>query len=91
MLGYTQVIWDNESGEEPQPSSSNTTWGALTEQEKAAAMVLGYTETIWNDESGSELQPASAIKYWIELTVCGERGCALHRVCALCCVHDDST
>ena len=74
VLGYTQVMWDNESGKAPQPSSSDKAWAALTEQEKEAAVVLGYTEIIWNDHSGFESQPASADKHWMELTVCGERG-----------------
>ena len=72
MLGYTQVSWDNESGEEKQPASADKYWANLTDSEKAAARVLGYTEKAWDDESGSEAQPASAIKHWDELTSCGE-------------------
>ena len=76
VLGYSQAVWDNESGKEPQPFSSDKTWGALTEQEKEAAVILGYTETAWDDHSGYERQPVSALKYWSELTICGECGCA---------------
>ena len=76
MLGYTEVTWDNGSGKEPQPFSSGKTWGALTEQEKEAAVILGYTEIIWDNKSGSESEPVSALKYWSELTICGECRCA---------------
>ena len=76
MLGYTELTWDNDSGKEPQPLSSNKTWGALKEQEKEAAVILGYTEIIWDNLSGFERQPVSALKYWSELTICGECGCA---------------
>ena len=30
MLGYTAKTWDNESGAEPQPSSSTKYWAQLT-------------------------------------------------------------
>ena len=88
MLGYTQVMWDNWWG--PQPSSFDKTWGALTEQEKEAAVILGYTEIIWDNFSGYETQPASAEKSWIELTVCGECRCALYLMSAVCCMVVDS-
>lgn len=64
MLGYTQVSWDDESGRELQPPSSEKYWAQLTDKERAAATVLGYTKAIWN-------QPASVDKYWNELTSCG--------------------
>ena len=70
MLGYTQVSWDNP-GKEKQPDSANNYWAELTDQERAAAVVLGYTEEIW-DKGGKKDQPASAKKYWAELTSCGE-------------------
>ena len=70
MLGYTQVSWDNLSGEEQQPWSSIKSWASLTANEKAAAAVLGYTATTWDNDSGSEPQPASAFKSWAELTSC---------------------
>ena len=72
MLGYTEVSWDNLSGEEVQPWSSLKSWAVLTENEKAAAVLLGYTEKSWDNDSGSEAQPASYNKFWSELTVCGE-------------------
>ena len=72
VLGYTEVSWDNLSGKEPQPTSFETYWAALTEQEKEAAVVLGYNSNIWDNESGSEPQPASANKHWSKLTVCSE-------------------
>ena len=71
-------MWDNESGKAPQPSSSDKTWGALTEQEKEAAVILGYTEITWDNNSGSEPQPASADKHWNRLTVCGKCRHALY-------------
>ena len=37
MLGYTQVSWDNLSGQEQQPWSSIKSWASLTDNEKAAA------------------------------------------------------
>ena len=73
MLGYEQVTWDNLSGEEQQPWSSIKSWASLTDNEKAAAVVLGYTATTWDNKSGSEANPASAAKHWAELTACGER------------------
>ena len=72
VLGYTQVSWDNESGDEAQPWASNKQWRGLTENEKAAAALLGYTETTWDNVSGNEAQPASGDKSWAELTACGE-------------------
>ena len=72
VLGYTQVSWDNESGNEPQPLSSNKAWAGLTNNEKTAAGLLGYTETTWDNVSGNEPQPASTDKSWVELTPCGE-------------------
>ena len=82
--------WDNESGKEPQPFSSDKTWGALTEQEKEAAVILGYTETIWDNKSGSELQPASVDKHWIDLTICGECRRTLYRVSIIHCMKSDN-
>ena len=64
VLGYTQVSWDNESGEEPQPASYDKFWTELTDEERAAAVSLGYTQAIWD-------QPAAGNKYWAELTSCG--------------------
>ena len=70
MLGYTQVSWDNLSGQEPQPWSGYKAWYELSLNEQAAVTLLGYTETTWDNESGSERQPASALKGWAELTMC---------------------
>ena len=75
MLGYTQVSWDNPRRKK-QPDSANKYWTELTDQERAAAVVLGYTEEIW-DKGGKKDQPASAKKYWAELTSCGEDSCIL--------------
>ena len=72
VLGYTQVSWDNLSGEEKQPVSSDKYWTGLTQHQQAAAIVLGYTKTTWDNMSGSEPQPTSAYKGWSELTSCGE-------------------
>ena len=69
ILGFTQASWDNESGNEEQPSSADKGWDELTEREKAAALVLGYTRRMW--ESGTT-QPASMEKDWAELTSCGD-------------------
>ena len=73
MLGYTQASWDNDSGQEPQPFSSYKFWASLSDNEKAAAVLLGYTEKSWDNKSGLEAQPASGAKKWVELTVSGER------------------
>ena len=72
VLGFTQVSWDDVSGEEKQPVSSDKYWKSLTQHQQAAAIVLGYTKAIWDNMSGSEPQPASAYKGWSELTSCGE-------------------
>ena len=72
-LGYTQVSWDNASGEEKQPASTEKAWAELTAKEKAAASVLGYTAKSWDNDSGEEPQPASFNdKYWDELYTCGQ-------------------
>ena len=62
MLGYTQASWDNDSGLEKQPASSEKYWGQLTHDERAAAAVLGYNDPNW------DVSPASMRKTWIELT-----------------------
>ena len=72
MLGFTQLSWDNLSGKETQPYSSIKYWAALTENEKAAAVVLGYTQVSWDNASGSEPQPALFVKIWTELTSCAD-------------------
>ena len=72
MLGYTQVTWDNDSGEELQPWSTIKSWAHLSENEKAAAVVLGFSKIIWDNESGLQPQPPSIKKSWNELTLCGE-------------------
>ena len=71
VLGYTQASWDNKSGRELQPSSSQKYWTQLTIQERAAASALGYTQCKW-DKGGEENKPASGNKSWAELTACGE-------------------
>ena len=30
LLGYTELSWDNESGNEPQPAASDKYWADLT-------------------------------------------------------------
>ena len=70
VLGYTQVSWDDLSGETRQPWAASKSWRAFTDNEKRAAGLLGYTETTWDNDSGSEPQPASAYKYWVDLTAC---------------------
>ena len=71
VLGYTQASWDNKSGKELQPSSSEKYWSQLTARERAAASALGYTEWQW-DNGDEKDEPASADKYWADLTACGE-------------------
>ena len=72
-FGYTQATWDNVSGKEEEPTSAYKIWSKLTDDEKAAAMVLGYTPKNWENLSGKEKYPASASKSWSELsTTCGE-------------------
>ena len=69
-VGYSQVSWDDDSGEEQQPLASFLSWAALTDREKAAGALLGYTATSWDNLSGSESQPAVGDKAWAELTSC---------------------
>ena len=70
MLGYTQISWDNESGEEQLPWASIKFWSSLTRNEKQAARALGYTQATWDNMSGSEPQPAAGAKAWAELIAC---------------------
>ena len=44
MLGFTQATWDNLSGKEEQPESTDKSWSKLTDTEKAGARLLGYTK-----------------------------------------------
>ena len=70
MLGFTQVSWDNLSGQ--LPIDFFLFWAEMTENQKAAAGLLGYTQMTWDNDSGSEPRPASAFKSWSELTVCDD-------------------
>ena len=74
VLGYTQVSWENLSGNEPQPSSHTKYWSELRHSERVAAVVLGYTGKVWDNESGSEPRPASVDKQWSELSPCADKG-----------------
>ena len=74
VLGYTQVSWENLSGNEPQPSSHKKSWSELRHSERVAAVLLGYTGKVWDNESGSEPQPASAKKQWSQLSPCADEG-----------------
>ena len=70
VLGYTQLSWDNISGEEKQPLSMDKYWDELTELEQVAAFELGYTPKMW--DKGKKLPPAME-KHWAELTTsCGD-------------------
>ena len=71
-LGYTQVSWENLSGQEQQPYSSFKSWSLLRDDQKAAAAVLEYNQTNWDNKSGMEPQPTSVLKSWAELTVCDD-------------------
>ena len=71
-MGYTQVTWDDASGQETEPSSADKAWDELTTEEKSAAADLGFTGKTWDNESGKEKQPASEYKTWAELNVCGK-------------------
>ena len=62
VLGYSQASWDNESGQETQPASSEKYWAQLTHDERAAAGVLGFTDPTWDE------QPAATRKAWAQLT-----------------------
>ena len=75
MLGHTKVSWDDESGEVLQPRAASKFWFQLTDNERAAAVILGYTEKTWDDKSGNEAQPASYYRFWDEMTKCGEDFC----------------
>ena len=70
-LGYTQITWDDASGQENEPSSVDKAWNKLTTEEKSAAVDLGFTGKTWDNESGKEKQPASENKHWSDLTTCG--------------------
>ena len=74
VFGFTQVSWDNVSGKEPQPqpSSWNTVWNELTENERAAVSMLGYNEMRWNNQESFQWQPAAFFKSWDELTKCSD-------------------
>ena len=71
VLGFDQVTWDN-FGQEAPPQSFNNYWNELTDNEKAAAVLLGYNERSWNNDTGDEPQPLSHSKKWVDLTACGE-------------------
>ena len=85
MLGFTQISWDNESGNEKHPDSIFKEWEKLTDEEKAAAADLGFTERDWerrwDDDQGSEPLPDSFYKPWAELTSCGKNRFLLHNPC----------
>ena len=63
MLGFTSVTWDNLSGTEQQPATIDKAWIDLTDDEKAAAMILGFTRLVWDTPV-----PAAAEKYWASLS-----------------------
>ena len=71
-LGYSQLSWDDKSGNETKPASDNKDWSELSHDERVAAMTLGFTGKTWDNESGKEKQPASEYKTWAELNVCGK-------------------
>ena len=70
MLGFNQVSWNNLPGQ--LPIDLFLFWAEMTENEKAAAVVLGYTQVSWDNDSGLEPQPAWDTKRWAELTVCAD-------------------
>ena len=71
-LGFTQVSWDNVSGQEKQPVIEEKSWSDMTHDERVAAVALGYTGKAWDNESGKEKQPAYEDQSWTELTTCCE-------------------
>ena len=72
LLGFTQVSWDDLSGQEPQPSSWSKYWDELSANEREAVRLLGYNQKVWDNDSGLEPQPIAFFKSWDELTKCGE-------------------
>ena len=71
MLGYTQVSWDNASGNERKPLAARKKWASLTDNEKLAVGLLGFTEMSWSTGLGYTIRSSSSIdKRWSELTVC---------------------
>ena len=94
MLGYTQVSWDNDSGEELQPWSLIKSWASLSANEKIAASFLGYSQKSWDNESGLEPQPPSVVKSWDEQSVCGKNMKpplpTVTRCLSTCLLHDSS-
>ena len=67
-MGYTKTSWDNESGKEKQPSSSDKGWDELTALETAAAETLGYTRKMWDEGK----DPPSMDISWDQLKKCGD-------------------
>ena len=72
VLGYRQVSWDNESGQERQPWQSRMIWASMTSVQRRAVVLLGFTQDTWDGRSEPSLRPASYSKKWSELTACGE-------------------
>ena len=72
VLGYTKKSWDNKSGKETLPATSEKKWSQLTDAEKDAAKVLGFNKISWDNKSGMEKQPASTDKKWSKLSSSGE-------------------
>ena len=69
LLGYTQVSWDNKSGNEAQPASASKKWTDLTSQERFAATVLGYTQQTWITISQTKTL-WSALTVWTGTGIC---------------------
>ena len=63
MLGFTEVTWDNCSGEEPQPAAVRKTWDELTDDERTAVEYLGFIKLSWDTRA-----PSSSTKTWAALT-----------------------
>ena len=47
VLGYTEVIWEDETGQAPAPAVDDLDWGDLSNEERKAALYIGYTEEMW--------------------------------------------
>ena len=69
-LGYTERVWDNDSGRELQPWSSIKYWSSLTDNERNAVELFGFTQITWDKESEAELPPRLTNKRWAKLTAC---------------------
>ena len=61
ILGFNAESWS--SSQVQQPASTKKTWVEMTDEEKAALVVLGYSVNSWDNR-----EPHSSYKLWGDLT-----------------------